>query len=537
MRALRYVPLSIAMLLVAAPVAMASVTIDSGPPAFTNSSSAHFTFSTNPSAPTECKVDNATPYTSCTSPYDLNGVSEGSHTFYVRPNAGGAPPAAQTRQWTADFTPPDTSMTNAPPDLTNSTTATFEFSSPDSSAGFECSLNGSAFSTCSSPVVYSGLSDGARDFSVRAVDPAGNVDVSPPSKHWTVDTTPPDTTITAGPPPQDLSTVASFAFTAGEAAAFECSDDGAPFAPCTSPHGINYLKDGAHTFAVRAIDSAGNTDPTPATRAWTLDTVAPAQPTLNIGPYAPRAIRRGHTRHRPVVMPGFQPVSLNSALHSTAHVQIHRFLRVQWSIGTRRLVSGVKYRLDYAVLKPGGTYVTQTSFPVSKASGAEAFHAIPGREYCFDLVARDKAGNESDSSKCTALPVKASTFKLYGFVANKGPGYYENQHITAKAGGGETVLNLGFGIESGEDPIVVRVALVATKCPTCGKVKISFLNPDDYPNSEDVTVNLHSTKTRHSQVIQVALLQGNLSQQNVDKIVIETKSGTPQIEGLGISAD
>src|SRR3954468_17000556 len=80
MRALRYVPLSIAMLLVAAPVALASVTIDSGPPAFTNSSPAHFTFSTNPSAPTQCKVDNAT-YAACTSPYDVNGVSEGSHTF------------------------------------------------------------------------------------------------------------------------------------------------------------------------------------------------------------------------------------------------------------------------------------------------------------------------------------------------------------------------------------------------------------------------------------------------------------------------
>jgi large repetitive protein len=45
-------------------------------------------------------------------------------------------------------------------------------------------------------------------------------------------------------------------------------DDG-PFEPCASPKQVK-AKKGKHSFAVRATDAAGNTDPTPATRSWTV---------------------------------------------------------------------------------------------------------------------------------------------------------------------------------------------------------------------------------------------------------------------------
>jgi hypothetical protein len=44
---------------------------------------------------------------------------------------------------------------------------------------------------------------------------------------------------------------------------------------CTSPYSAMNLGQGQHTFSVRATDAAGNTDATPATATWTVDTVSP----------------------------------------------------------------------------------------------------------------------------------------------------------------------------------------------------------------------------------------------------------------------
>jgi hypothetical protein len=86
----------------------------------------------------------------------------------------------------------------------------------------------------------------------------------------------PDTTITSGPSGSVSATTASFAFSSSEAGStFECSLDGAPFGACTSPKDYPALANGEHTFRVRAI-GAGGTDPTPASRTWTVvDTAAP----------------------------------------------------------------------------------------------------------------------------------------------------------------------------------------------------------------------------------------------------------------------
>jgi hypothetical protein len=84
------------------------------------------------------------------------------------------------------------------------------------------------------------------------------------------DTTPPETTIVSGPDGPVISTSATFEFSSSEDGSnFECSLDGAPFAPCGSPASYTALAAGGHHFEVRAIDPAGNVDPTPAARDWT----------------------------------------------------------------------------------------------------------------------------------------------------------------------------------------------------------------------------------------------------------------------------
>jgi large repetitive protein len=66
-------------------------------------------------------------------------------------------------------------------------------------------------------------------------------------------------------------TSASFELSSTESGStFECSLDGAPFTACTTPLTIDSIAPGDHVFAVRAIDTAGNVDPTPASYPWTV---------------------------------------------------------------------------------------------------------------------------------------------------------------------------------------------------------------------------------------------------------------------------
>jgi len=86
------------------------------------------------------------------------------------------------------------------------------------------------------------------------------------------DTSAPETTITGGPKnvvrTKKKRAKMTFTFASSEPGTFECSLDGAPFAPCSSPstHKVKAgrRKPKEHTFQVRAIDAAGNLDPVPA---------------------------------------------------------------------------------------------------------------------------------------------------------------------------------------------------------------------------------------------------------------------------------
>ena len=80
----------------------------------------------------------------------------------------------------------------------------------------------------------------------------------------------PNTTITAGPSAGTNDPTPSFSFSSQPGTSFECKLDSGPYAPCSSPITAPRLADGPHTFSVRATDAAGNTDPTPATRAFTV---------------------------------------------------------------------------------------------------------------------------------------------------------------------------------------------------------------------------------------------------------------------------
>lgn len=88
-----------------------------------------------------------------------------------------------------DTTPPDTRIDAGPADPTTDTGATFAFSASEP-ATFTCSLDGAAFTPCTSPVTYTGLAVQAHAFRVLATDRAGLADPIPAARAWTV-TAPP----------------------------------------------------------------------------------------------------------------------------------------------------------------------------------------------------------------------------------------------------------------------------------------------------------------------------------------------------------
>ena len=168
----------------------------------------------------------------------------------------------------ADEAPPETAITAKPPALTRSASARFRFVANEPST-FECSLDGAAFSACSSPLQLVGLANGAHTFQVRAVDTAAAADPTPAEHSWTVDRRTPNTTITAGPAGLTPSRRAVFRFRSSEAGStFQCKLDARAWRACSPPRTYSGLARGRHVFRVRAIDPAGNVDASPATRRW-----------------------------------------------------------------------------------------------------------------------------------------------------------------------------------------------------------------------------------------------------------------------------
>jgi hypothetical protein len=89
--------------------------------------------------------------------------------------------------WT-DVTPPDTTIGSGPPNPTSDNTPTFAFSSSEAGSTFKCQLDAAGFAACGSPFTAPALADGSHSFQVRATDAAGNVDSTPASQAFTVDT-------------------------------------------------------------------------------------------------------------------------------------------------------------------------------------------------------------------------------------------------------------------------------------------------------------------------------------------------------------
>jgi hypothetical protein len=210
-------------------------------------------------------------------------------------NSGAASGSSNTATVNIDSLAPNTSITANPSNPTNSTSASFSFNGTDpapSSGGptFECSLDGPNFAACTSPQTYSSLTDGSHTFSVRAKDTAGNIDATPATFTWTIDTKPPKITVSF--PAPNLAgwyttspVVGSVSATdASNVTAINCTGVGVTQGglvgggTATASRSLSVTGEGTHTISCEATDGTGNTgvgDGSTETAVLKIDTVPP----------------------------------------------------------------------------------------------------------------------------------------------------------------------------------------------------------------------------------------------------------------------
>ncbi len=248
-------------------------TITSAPddPTFTRGAS--FAFEGN-GVRFQCALDGSN-FAPCTSPQSYTNLADGQHTFQVRAadGAGQTGPADRYR-WTVMNAAPVANDQALTMDQGSALAIHLEASDSDPLT-YKTGMPAHGVLLGTPPALtYVPDSDfvGEDSFTFVASDGlvesnVATVSISVNGAAW------PDTIITAVPDNPSTSGDADFTFTStgGQGAVhFECSLDSAAFAPCTSPQSYTELADGSHTFSVRAVDAAGNVDPTPATYTWTV---------------------------------------------------------------------------------------------------------------------------------------------------------------------------------------------------------------------------------------------------------------------------
>lgn len=216
--------------------------------------------------------------------FTVVAATDGTYNYSVNQvDKAGNTSASFAQQWIKDSSKPSTPTIASPatsPYLSNNGSLTVtggcdtgntvtlggvlasEVTSPNNSLTQTCANN--QFSYTVSKAV-----DGTYDLTVKQTSPAA-IDSAMASLQWILDTVVPNTTIATNPTDPNLGTTSDFSFSSDDVnAVFECSLDGAAYALCSSPISYASLANGPHSFAVRAKDSNGNIDATPASFSWT----------------------------------------------------------------------------------------------------------------------------------------------------------------------------------------------------------------------------------------------------------------------------
>lgn len=245
----------------------------------------------------ECRF-NTDEFNPCPSSVKKTSFADGNQVFQVRAidQAGNISEPLEFR-WLVDSQAPTLTFTDKPNPFTSQTTANLAFTGVDDGSqvgATKCQIDGGAVQDCVSPVSYPALTDGAHSFKAIISDKAGNLIEKAIS--WQIDSVAPTLTIATTPPQysrvDDMQFLFSGVDNAGTGTGLEnflCQlDAGAPTL-CISPHSLNDIPDGPHTFSISAVDRATNKNTQ--ARSFFIDDTPPVITVVS----APGAILRSST--------------------------------------------------------------------------------------------------------------------------------------------------------------------------------------------------------------------------------------------------
>lgn len=157
---------------------------------------------------------------------------------------------------------------------TNQTSITLTLSSSVTGATFTCSRDRAASVSCTSPVTYTGLTDGSH--SVRVQVSGSGYRRATATFSWRVDTVAPAAVTFNNVPTHAVATSPAITFNGAPGETYTCSIDGGKPVACTTGNTgtASVTGDGTHTLTVVPKDAVGNVGPAN-TASWTLDTIAP----------------------------------------------------------------------------------------------------------------------------------------------------------------------------------------------------------------------------------------------------------------------
>jgi hypothetical protein len=196
---------------------------------------------------------------------------------------------------------------------------------------------------------------------------------------------------------------------------------------------------------------------------------------------------------------------------------------VAW--GASDAYSGIgRYSVRYDMWSARGPVQTDVEWvPLGTATGA-GFGAVPGRTYCVEVLAQDRAGNSAlqwSARRCFAAPLDDAAF-------DRRPGSWKRQTDLDGYYLDDYLQTRERGAWLRQEVVGRRLALLATTCPRCGSVAVLWRG------RVVRRVDLSAATTTKSKLI--PLVRFARRQRGTVRIEVTSTGRRVRIDGLGVSA-